>query len=383
MAGRGRFPLVDSARAIAALLVVGYHLAKIRPPSPGSVAAPYLHHLAFGVVVFFIISGFLLYLPFVSARADGSSASVGPYAARRVARIVPAYWVALTLVAVFGHGAPEVQHSPAVYYGFAQVYSSATVTKGIGQAWSLCIEITFYALLPAYAIVVAFAARRRRRGWLTEIGGLALLALAAYAWSAQIGGGHPNQVALHVLPRYLGHFACGMSLAALYVWVTRRGRAPRPIAWLMAHPSVPWLFVPFGYVLAARANLGFALGDVVDGLTAAAMLWPAVFAVPGRGIAGRVLGLRPLLFVGAVSYGVYLYHWAVIQRADHVLRSVHGAAGVVGLGSLAMTGAVIAGAASWYLVERPVIGHVRRLLRARPPDLAVGEVAPPVSEVAP
>jgi peptidoglycan/LPS O-acetylase OafA/YrhL len=83
------FPLFDSLRAIAALSILVYHLTGYFGVSPTVQA--YTGHLDMGVTVFFVISGFLLYRPFVRARLRGQSdVATGGYAWRRVLRIAPA-----------------------------------------------------------------------------------------------------------------------------------------------------------------------------------------------------------------------------------------------------------------------------------------------------
>src|SRR5215212_6043566 len=98
-----RFPLFDSLRAIAALSVVAFHAAFFAGMfTSESPLRPYLVRMDVGVSVFFLISGFLLYRPFVRARLGGEGTPhVGGYAWRRFLRIVPAYWVALTIVALW------------------------------------------------------------------------------------------------------------------------------------------------------------------------------------------------------------------------------------------------------------------------------------------
>src|SRR3954451_5306241 len=96
-----RFPLVDSMRAIAALAVFGTHVAFFMGAYDGSPIGPYAQRLDVGVTGFFLISGFLLYRPFVLARQGGDALpAVGAYAWRRGLRIAPAYWVALTVSAL-------------------------------------------------------------------------------------------------------------------------------------------------------------------------------------------------------------------------------------------------------------------------------------------
>ena len=101
MSDRPRFPLFDSLRAIAALSIFGFHIAASQL-ALNDPDFPWLGQLNVGVPIFFVVSGFLLYRPFVARRAQGRPApSLGGYAIRRALRIIPAYWVALTVITVW------------------------------------------------------------------------------------------------------------------------------------------------------------------------------------------------------------------------------------------------------------------------------------------
>src|SRR5439155_8306716 len=97
-----------------------------------SIVGRYAQRLEVGVAIFFVISGFLLYRPFAASRAAGQPAPrTGPYAWRRVLRIVPAYWLALTVTVVV-LGRWEVFH-PAhllTFYGRGQAYRGPTIGGG-------------------------------------------------------------------------------------------------------------------------------------------------------------------------------------------------------------------------------------------------------------
>src|SRR5581483_64292 len=174
-----RFAQFDGLRALAALAVLVFHAGLYtRAQESASGLAPYLGRLNVGVALFFLISGFLLYRPLLAARA-GLARPIGPgeYARRRLLRIVPAYWVALAVLAVFP-GLPDIP-SPRVwaYVLFAQDYSARTLNNGIGPAWALGCEVVFYALLPLLSAGFGAAARRRGRAvwWQFELAALALL----------------------------------------------------------------------------------------------------------------------------------------------------------------------------------------------------------------
>jgi len=188
-------PLFDSLRALAVIAVLVFHCA---PPAgelgPGHPLRPYLTRLDAGVWIFFVISGVLLYRPFVAARLAGSpSLSVGAYAWRRLLRIVPAYWVALTVVTIW-RAHPDVFTASGIptFYGFLQTYSTAASIHGhgLGQAWSLCVEMAFYAFLPCYALALRrIPAGNPRRRLHIELGGLALLVAVSEVWKLVVTAG--------------------------------------------------------------------------------------------------------------------------------------------------------------------------------------------------
>jgi peptidoglycan/LPS O-acetylase OafA/YrhL len=100
--GNPRFPLLDATRAIAALSIVAYHVAFFARATEHGVSGALLSRLGVGVTIFFVISGFVLYRPMVRARWDGEPPRpLRDYASRRALRIVPAYWLALTVLAIY------------------------------------------------------------------------------------------------------------------------------------------------------------------------------------------------------------------------------------------------------------------------------------------
>src|SRR5437763_2343988 len=167
-----RFPLFDSLRALAALSVLGFPAVYTSRLIVAGFHAPgldrYVAHLDVGVTIFFLISGFLLYRPFARARLEGEPMpSAGAYAWRRLLRIVPAYWLALTVLGIWLSFPGLFQfHNAIRYYGFAQIYRGDTSLGGIGQAWTLCVAATFYVMLPVYALALRPLSARSPRRWL-------------------------------------------------------------------------------------------------------------------------------------------------------------------------------------------------------------------------
>lgn len=388
-----RYPCFDGLRAFAAVSVIGVHTTFVSGFTGRSGLGRYTSRLEIGVSVFFVISGFLLYRPFAAAHFRGSPAPAARrFWARRLRRIIPAYWVAFVVISYVLHG-DTVRHawwSLAVYLGFAQIYLPHYTLTGITQAWSLCTEMTFYLMLPWWATLMRRrgAARARlgdgRRAAaaqlqveLVGLAGLVAVGLAyriwVLQWHTQLASTMPNW-----LPGFTDLFAFGMLLAVVSAYLAESDRRP---AWLW-HPGLPWV----SWALAAGAfvavgNLGLPLTPVTPspvglslerqtlyGLFAFFLVLPAVFGPQERGLVRGLLRARPVALLGVVSYGVYLWHEASLMlflrwTGDHLFRispwELFGA--VAGM-------AVLAATASYLVVERPVLRGRRR----RQPDRLPG-----------
>jgi peptidoglycan/LPS O-acetylase OafA/YrhL len=380
--GHPRFPLVDSLRAIAAISVVLVHAGGLTV----TPAAGFVSHAEAGVAVFFAISGFLLYRPFVSARLNGARRSaLSSYLRRRILRIVPAYWLALTLVAIWP-GAPGVFSGHFwLFYGFGQVYSDRYVLDGIAPAWTLCIEITFYLLLPVYAALIGGLVGRlpRERQVRVELLGLAALAVASLAYRYLLRTHGSLSWVLNALPTHLDWFAPGMALAVLSAYWQERP-LPRPAAILARRPLISVAAAIGAYTLVSLTEHGPQLvkvgpnpvllytgpqdvaRHVLYAVTAAGLLVPAVLG-RGGGVR-RVLSWRVLAWLGLISYGIYLWHQPLLvwicQPGPMLGCSFHGVPGAHRAPLLALTGlglaaAITCAALSYYLVERPILRFKR------------------------
>jgi peptidoglycan/LPS O-acetylase OafA/YrhL len=374
-----RFPLMDSLRAIAALSVLAFHAGYFAGMwSSQSFLRPYLEAGGAGVSVFFVISAFLLYRPFVKARFEGRPApSVGAYAWRRFLRIVPAYWLALTIVAIWLSLEIVVKpgwHIP-LFYGFGQIYTPETGTAGIGQAWSLGVEVTFYAFLPLWALAV------RRLSWRAELAALAGLWLLSLAWKvAAVHHVDPGSLDsgpwLMPLPNFLDQFALGMAMAGL----SARGLPSG--AERLVRRAWPWWALAAVAYWAISIKLGthdhsardiFVIRHELRTVVAVALIVPAVFAWERRGAVRRLLAWRPLLYIGLVSYGIYLWHHALVTK---IATGISGwMTDTLGLGVearfvvlfvLGGAAATAVASASYHLLERPILSRGR--LVGPPPE---------------
>jgi peptidoglycan/LPS O-acetylase OafA/YrhL len=388
--GNPRFPLMDGLRAIAAMSIVVTHCSGLTGFNTANALGAYTARLNAGVALFFVLSGFLLYRPFLAARFEGRPRPrIRDYARRRLLRIVPAYWLALTVLAATV-GLPGVFSGHwYVYYGFLQVYSPTWILGGIGPAWSLCVEMSFYVALPVIALALARLQRGRRREAMIRIevaalGGLALGALVFRTW---LHAGDPTSVLQSTLLCNLDWFCAGMGLAlASVAWAGREGRAASLVA-RRAWPSwaaaavVLWVMstqlgLPRGYPPVydearwlAEHVLYIAFGTL--------LALPAVFGDPRHGAIRRLLGHPVLSWVGLVSYGVFLWHASLLINAWR-----NGAGDVLPfslpfVSSLLVTAtsATACAALSYYLVERPILRLKDR--GRRPPPASAPPSRPP------
>jgi peptidoglycan/LPS O-acetylase OafA/YrhL len=365
MTARPRFPLFDSLRAIAALSIFAFHIAAAEHAFSGHALSPWLRQLNVGVPIFFVVSGFLLYRPFVARKAQGRPfPSLRGYGVRRALRIVPAYWVALPLVALLLGRADQVFTPSGVvtYFGFLQVYDPSTITGGIGQAWTLGVEVAFYAFLPLWALAI-----RRLPG---ELRPLAWLAIAGVAWKLFFVATLPpdklvTSPAVIALPAWLETFAAGMALAVVSVRVTDLGWRPRWVTLVQRRPWVPWSIAAAAFALVGFKQWQGGVGAQVlaeyelKTVVAAGLVLPAVLGDPTRGWVRRALASPPLLWVGLVSYAFYLWHLAAITKLEE--WGVGRELGAVGLTAAALAGSLAIAALSWYALERPILRRARRL----------------------
>ena len=286
---------------------------------------------------------------------------VADYGRRRFLRIVPAYWLALVVVVVLiGHHNGVTTHNWWIFFGFGQTYQLETMPQGIGAAWTLCVEVTFYALLPVLAVVGARLGRNPR----SLHGDLALvvvLGIASVAIHQYIVVGTSHGWTAVNLPGSFYWFALGMALAIASV--LHEGRSPgRGVEQLLIRwPTAFWLAAVAVFVVlcawaphnARGVGTGSTTEFVLYGLVALLVLLPATFAADSGGVARRALRAPALAWVGLVSYGVYLYHADLIVVVDRHTRGLpHRYLSVM---ILAFFVTCLVAGASYYLWERPIL----------------------------
>ncbi|HEX5366998.1 MAG TPA: acyltransferase family protein [Acidimicrobiales bacterium] len=394
----GRFAGFDGLRALAALGVLVTHVGLRVGFTTRDATGDYLARLDVGIAVFFVLSGFLLYRPFVARRLDGRPRpGTRDYLRNRFLRIFPAYWLAFTVLTVVldVRGRDEVQGlwDFVTFYGLLQSYSAHTALGGLQQAWTLTNEVAFYLVLPLWALGAAWLGRRLppRRAVAAEVGALVVAATAGLAFRYWVHTVDTSDVTLgtidprvHWLPANFHMFVPGMALAVLLEWSRRR---PRPLPLLEVprrHPLACWAGAAACFWAAStRLGLGFEVGAgdpstaIVKELlyTAVGLLVVLPVALAGATLPRslRWLGSRPMVVLGMLSYGIYLWHEGVldIYRDIRDLPVFTGSMPAALLATVA--GSVAAAGLSYVLVERPALAlkdrHHRLFATWRPAGL--------------
>lgn len=361
-------PDIQGLRAIAVMLVLLYH-SGVSALSGGFV----------GVDVFFVISGFLITTHLLESLAREGRIRFGAFYAKRARRILPAALLvaALTVIAAWIWMSPllmpEVLRdaaATALYVPnlvFAQDgtdYLAETTPSVFQHYWSLGIEEQFYLFWPLLLAAGFWLCRRSERRMLV----LTAVVTAASFLACVLLMGVSQPWTFFSLPTR----AWELGVGALVAFALRAG-ARSGARWLR-DLRTGWLAWA-GLAGLAAVALTFDAGTPFPGWTAALpVLATAALiiggAAPGRQNATRLLGLRPMQFVGAISYSLYLVHWPlqVIPQAAVFVEEPLPLAARLGLGALAVP-------LAWLLhryVERPVIRWPA--LRTRP-AWATGAVA--------
>ncbi len=367
---------LDGLRAVAVTLVVLHHLAQFpaRSYATGSVGNLLFGFGRLGVVVFMVLSGFVIWLPIARAIAAGEPLpSPGKFLVRRLVRIFPAYWIALVGLHAFVDDSHLNSTNEALTHAFLlQNFQHGAVFRGILVGWTLAIEMTFY-LSVGVAIVVMSRISVARRPLAQRIL-VATMLLAPYAvrwWLLY----HTNLDRITVgrwwtiaaipvaLPWWTDTFGAGMLLAALAVRYhsgRRRGAAYGDVALLILVAAM--LYVEtlgfFGSFDAAGSRTAAFWDMPVRVVGAAGVVLLLVGAQAPRAV--RVLSVPRWCWIGTISYGIYLWHDGIIREVDRV-RALESSLVLPVLIAVGLT--VVVAATSWYLVERPLLDRVRRAQR--------------------
>ncbi|MGD0192293.1 MAG: acyltransferase family protein [Rhizomicrobium sp.] len=326
-------PEIDGLRALAILPVVLFHY-KVAGFAGGFV----------GVDVFFVISGFLITSLIVDEMNQGQFSIVRFYE-RRIRRIFPALFVMLAAATVAAYfllfPADLIRYARSLLAtaGFASnfefwqeagYFDVASDQKPLLHLWSIAVEEQFYLLFPAFLLVLG------RRARTAGVLGLLLLSFGFSQWAA----GHAKEAAFYLLPSRAWELMLGAVLAT--------GIVPKAgSAVVREFLALGGLLLVAVSVLALNSDMPFPGMIALLPCGGAALLIHAT--ADGKTFTGRVLSQRPLVFIGLVSYSLYLWHWPVYVFVRYVLFRELSPGETAALIAASFLLAVL----SWRFVEQP------------------------------
>lgn len=365
---------LDGYRAVAAIGVLLYHTAGwtgfLVPGEPGAHVLDNAGN--FGVAVFFVLSGFLLFRPFaMRSLAIAPNPSTPAFYSRRFLRIFPAYWLALIAWALTVSPEARAAGSTVGKLLLVEPYDLRVRAweVGLGVSWTLTIELSFYLVLPLYAAALTWLLKweldPRRRLRIQLLGLLVwYVGAIAYRWWLPTWEGRTFHTASWLFG-YLDWFALGMLLGLAAAWVAVGGRLPAAVHGLADRTWACWTLAALCYasIVVLKGNeLHFDRGEdtaqtmvrmFLQGLGAMFFLLPAMIG-QGHGPGLRVLGSRPLTALGEISYGIYLWHAvAIYWFIDGATQSTARWRMLYLTSTVALATIPIA-ALSYYLFERPI-----------------------------
>ena len=346
-------PELEGVRALAALAVVITHVS-----FQTATGWAWAERLDYGVAVFFVLSGFLLW-----RRRHAHTAR--QYLLSRVARLAPLYVVCVVAVlALLPDASPLTLPQVITNLTGTQLYIADGLVPGLTQLWSLCVEFAFYAVLPLLAWLLDKLSARQR---VVVIAGAGVLSLF-WGFLPFVAGYESGDVNTQIWPpAYFSWFAVGMLAAEAEAAQLRlrAGRIMRPVCWAVAAGCV-WLasrewFGPQGLVHPEPGE--FARRIAVGAVCGACIVVPVALAPRESWLSSE--WMRAL---GRWSYGVFMWHVAVLAIAFPLLgvSAFSGAAWDFSV-VLAFTVVVscVLSAATYVLVEVPGRDFIRSFALAR------------------
>ena len=305
------FGALNGVRAICCLVVVKEH-AKWVVNWPKSLDYGFL-----GVDMFFTISGFLIVTLMIREREKSDSINVPAFYARRALRIFPVYYAVVFVVLFFYLAISPWRPNGWQYYSIAApvllIYMQDIIPTNIGSffhTWSLAMEEQFYLLWPTVERFLPLPVR-----WLALVGVLGVSQAANFGLLDPLIAKTYGSAA-HKLPLYQATFtpiALGVALA--YVL-----HQPRSFTMLFRLLGARWSFVPF--LIAAFLLLEFCPTDLAGwprlGIHLIFALLLGSLVVRPDHYAMKVLSFPLLARIGAISYGMYVYHVFILEGLDRL-----------------------------------------------------------------
>jgi peptidoglycan/LPS O-acetylase OafA/YrhL len=380
--GKSRISALDGVRAVSLLLIMGYHFG-----------VGWLQGGFFSLDIFYVLSGYLITGLLLGEFARRGRIQLSSFWLRRARRLLPALIIVLVAVTVMVRFAEPAGLYPgfrmnalsALFYfsNWWQIHTSSNYFVATGtpspltHTWSLAVEEQFYLVWPLVVFAVLSLTKTFQRGVQAVLVLAGAGAIASALEMAYLYNPRGNITRLYFgTDTHAQSILIGATMACALTLIQRKrgeeGMAPVARSTPARYGLVAVGLLGFAgtfaltYFQGGTAAFDYQGGFFLSGLSAAAIVIGAV-CVPAGPIA-RVLSLKPLVWLGLVSYGAYLWHYPVFIYLDQTRTGTSGFPLLVI--RFGVTFAIAA--ASYYLVERPVIyGTFWRSLRAIGPAAAL------------
>lgn len=360
-----RYEELESYRGIAALLIVIFHAYQYTREAPGAsrylfegtLLGTVLFSLQMLAALFFTLSGFVVFLPFVRAAMSQSRRySLRGFMVRRFVRIVPAYYAVVILVWTLHYaGMRENWEDLLLHLSFTHVFSSRYIFWTVGPTWALAIEVLFYLFLLLFGPFIYwlgshFTAQKQRALTIGLcVGSLGILSLLYKYWAFYLAQLPEDAFAVYFGPlAKLDSFVLGMLLAVVVTYL-----GDRPL--LTYRGALALRLVGFAGIL-VLAFFGQAIGLYFHTLFSVAFILIVASTVlaPIGSSFQRLMQTKPLLTLGLISYSLYLWHEPILRElgARNVLISQEPAAFFRNV-LILLPLALIAATASYWIIEYP------------------------------
>lgn len=337
-------PDIQGLRAIAVLVVMLFHFNPVWLPG-GFV----------GVDVFLVISGYLITRILLDKKAQPDyrlTSTLRYFYISRIKRIAPAYFVMLVLVsllaavlflpqdlATYKKGLNQAVWFNSNHYfaGFGDYFAPANHEQPLLHTWSLAVEIQFYLLAPALVLLLPARALK----WLLAILLVGLTAMAEYRMRV-LGIQQATYYGLFArLPEFFAGALVALSMRTSGVWCHKPWHSYLGVALVLLAATAQPVLGPFPGLAALLPVFGAAL----------------VLQRPVQGVAGQLLASTPMVWLGQLSYSLYLWHWPVLA----LLRYYTGTQVLdIPFSLLFITLTLLLATLSYYWVETPLRAHHTR-----------------------
>ena len=362
-------PALDGLRAVAVLSVIVYHVSESWLPGG-----------FLGVDIFFVLSGFLITSLLLVEYDNTKTIRLSKFWSRRARRLLPAIVVLVVVIAIVEHqtiaetalrASRRKELLATLFYGAnwffiltgRSYFADYAGASPVRHTWSLAIEEQFYLLFP---LVMTFGLRMKRR-WL-QVAMVVVLGLSAWLMAGLYTPSNPTR-AYYGTDARIHQLLAGALLALLLSgrYRNRIIKAARRVVPLTALALLAAFFL-----IRDDGSFYYSGGAVGVGLATAALVAGLEDVTP----VGRALSTRPMVALGKISYGMYLWHFPIVVWLLRLTSMTPGAL----LGAvLSLT--LLASAVSYAVVERPIRVD-QRLFRLKLTPRRLAYVVPVVSVVA-